>query len=668
MRGHRFVAITSRLGCVLLVALLAACGGGGGPAADDAAPSPSPSISPSPSPSPVVLTLARLAGDGQTAAPGTAVAVAPEVVVRDGGGAPVAGVAVRFEVTQGGGGVVSTLATTDAEGRASSGGWTLGAAKGPNVLSASVEGLAAVTFTATAAVVSADLQVSMVTPQGAQVVGEAVTVAANVASIYQIASVTASVEGQSVALALGPFGRNGIPAWNGVLALGSRPRGPAVLVVTASDVFGHATDAVVSVTLDRAPSVAIGAPLDGTVARPGLALALDCSDDDTATGCVALSVGVDRTVLASGTSAINATVDLSAHEGQSVTLDISATDSIGQVTRLSRQVYVESSPRLVQRVETAGKVWDAQGTRVLYLGTDGSTPALKLFDSASATTQTLDVNAALADSSSASGFLGPAGAAWVRRADTSALFEWRAGVASQIAEIDSPSDFRFDGRWALYGQNDNGVVTLVRRDLTDGSTVAVTRQASNTENDVAPNGDVAYWSPSYRVFRWRDGVTLPASGSDPALWYVYPLTDGIEIVYLVATPCCVNTTYRLARFDVDSGVETPLTPFSGFRPEPGSGYAVAGGHIAYQAVDAANTPQVWRRSPSGTEQLSFFGSTSRIDAIGTDGTVLFSNGSKRYQATPGAALRQVGSSLGLVVVRDGRFVVLLGRSVFDLLP
>jgi hypothetical protein len=61
-----------------------------------------------------------------------------------------AGVTVKFVVAQGGGSVGSPTALTDAQGIASAGSWTLGAAPGVNEVDAVVGSLPAVRFTATA--------------------------------------------------------------------------------------------------------------------------------------------------------------------------------------------------------------------------------------------------------------------------------------------------------------------------------------------------------------------------------------------------------------------------------------------------------------------------------------------------------------------------------------
>ncbi len=90
------------------------------------------------------------AGSGQTALVGTAVAVAPAVLVRGRDDAPLEGVRVRFEVAGGGGSVAQTLAVTGPDGVASAGRWTLGSTAGVNELRAQVGTLAPVVFTATA--------------------------------------------------------------------------------------------------------------------------------------------------------------------------------------------------------------------------------------------------------------------------------------------------------------------------------------------------------------------------------------------------------------------------------------------------------------------------------------------------------------------------------------
>jgi hypothetical protein len=123
------------LGSLLLLAAQLSCGGGG----DPAAPS-------------VATTLTANAGDAQSAPAGSAVPIAPSVIVKDANGNPVSGASVTFAVTAGGGSVTGGVQTTNSNGVATVGAWTLGAAAGANSLSASTGSVTPAVFTATGTV------------------------------------------------------------------------------------------------------------------------------------------------------------------------------------------------------------------------------------------------------------------------------------------------------------------------------------------------------------------------------------------------------------------------------------------------------------------------------------------------------------------------------------
>jgi hypothetical protein len=90
-------------------------------------------------------------GNNQSAETGSEVPVPPAVRVTNSAGEPMAGVAVTFVVTRGGGSVSDAAQTTDAQGVARVGSWTLGA-EGRNTLEARAGSLAGspVVFEATA--------------------------------------------------------------------------------------------------------------------------------------------------------------------------------------------------------------------------------------------------------------------------------------------------------------------------------------------------------------------------------------------------------------------------------------------------------------------------------------------------------------------------------------
>ncbi len=98
---------------------------------------------------PASLELA--AGDDQSAPVGTAVPVAPAVIVRDADGNALSGIPVTFTVTDGGGSINEDTPVSGDDGVAAVGAWTLGTEAGANALSATVTGVAlnSVVFSAT---------------------------------------------------------------------------------------------------------------------------------------------------------------------------------------------------------------------------------------------------------------------------------------------------------------------------------------------------------------------------------------------------------------------------------------------------------------------------------------------------------------------------------------
>jgi adhesin/invasin len=133
---------------------------------------------------PIVFTATGLAGPPvsivavslttQAAPAGSNVGDPPSVIVRDAAGIPVSGLAVTFAVTAGGGSVVGSPATTDANGIATLTSWRLGPQAGLNTVTATATGLPTVSFNATgtagtAATVVANAGNNQVALQGAPV-------------------------------------------------------------------------------------------------------------------------------------------------------------------------------------------------------------------------------------------------------------------------------------------------------------------------------------------------------------------------------------------------------------------------------------------------------------------------------------------------------------------
>ncbi len=98
---------------------------------------------------PIVYFMSKVAGDSQTATVATSTAVAPLVLVKNAMHQPVAGVKVRFVATSGGGTIGDSSTTTNSQGLASAGDWSLGKLAGINTLTAFVDNTDPVVFSAT---------------------------------------------------------------------------------------------------------------------------------------------------------------------------------------------------------------------------------------------------------------------------------------------------------------------------------------------------------------------------------------------------------------------------------------------------------------------------------------------------------------------------------------
>lgn len=110
-------------------------------------------------------------GSGQVGLVGFQVNVPPSVLVRDKLLNAIAGVAVNFAVTGGGGSLTGASASTDATGVARVGSWTLGGGAGTNTLTATVTGSGIpgnpVTFTVTGATAAFQVEVRFLTSMSA---------------------------------------------------------------------------------------------------------------------------------------------------------------------------------------------------------------------------------------------------------------------------------------------------------------------------------------------------------------------------------------------------------------------------------------------------------------------------------------------------------------------
>jgi hypothetical protein len=197
---------------------------------------------------------------------------------------------------------------------------------------------------------------------------------------------------------------------------------------------------------------------------------------------------------------------------------------------------------------------------------------------------------------------------------------------------------------------------------------------SNWLSDVGPNGDVLYVTSFAEIRRFRDGVTttLVPIDPDPNLRNGGALTDGVNVCYGTATQPSAGADQQFQSLIAltAAGSDTLLVyhvPPSG--PVHDFSCLLNGGWIGFTQPAPGGTVQVWVRSPAGIKtQASFFSGVSVLEAVATDGRVVFTSPAaqaprRRYLWTPGGSATDIGAGFGQPKLIDGQLYVMLGRAL-----
>ncbi|HEX8359650.1 MAG TPA: Ig-like domain-containing protein, partial [Longimicrobium sp.] len=406
--------------------------------------------------------------------------------------------------------------------------------------------------------------VRILSPTDGSRVGDSFRISVSATSSEEVTGVTAAVAGRSFPLAFSDG------AWSGNVSFAGLS-GSQTVTVTARTASGVAGTASATYIKDAPPLVGVELPVLFQVASPSIRVKATCSDDGAA-GCASLSVLVGTsTVLAQGTSSVDATVSLAAYNGQQVTLRFVGRDAAGQTSTATRDVYVETSAAWSNPEHGPGLLLDVDAGRLLAAGAG----KLEVRSRSTGAVQTIFYEAG---TEFPKGFLTPRGAIFIEGPSTlnRRVRDWRDG-----AVVTFPATFvtmlKVAGDYALWHQNNN---SLIRRDLQAGTNVVVSTNAGNVDNDVAANGDVVFTSSgTYDVFRYRAGVAAALTSTADPFWNVHPLTDGSTVVFRKQDPCCAGN-FRVMMIGAAGG-EVPLSDPNGEQIDPGSGYQVAGGWIAF---------------------------------------------------------------------------------------
>jgi hypothetical protein len=318
-------------------------------------------------------------------------------------------------------------------------------------------------------------------------------------------------------------------------------------------------------------------------------------------------------------------------------------------------IYVESSSHLQTAQQVPGSILDADAHRVLY--TDTTT----YLRDRSTTTDTQIFSDSLG--AQGHGFVTPVGAAFVPiypaygegETPIPAGKSWESGALIDLGRI---FVVKGKGSYIIYG----GSGWQLRK-LSTASTITVST-INSSDADVGSNGVVSFEIGGQIELYKTDGTTTlltPNSG----LLNTGPRTDGTDVLYVRQTLCCTDQIYRLVLNRNE--VEQEIVPATSIPLLPDTGYQIAAGWVTYLKPDSSNVLQVWRVDPSGqSTQLTFSVTNCQLDKLGDDGTIIFTNGGRRYLATASSTESiDIGSALGKALFIDGAPYVVIGGSLFS---
>jgi len=489
-------------------------------------------------------------------------------------------------------------------------------------------------------------------------------IALRVAARRQLAPpITATIDGRTVTLALDA--NNDL---TGSTPLAGLPVGATLLTFNVKDVSGSSAQAVVR--FDILPSFQVTLPPPYSVARPTIHLQASCAP------VACYSIGVANTGGASvyATGALDQTLSMASLDGQSVVMDFQMKDSLvasssdpQYIVRVARSVWVESSTHLQDVMTVAGPIADASQNRVLYSSSQQGFN-VNIHNAASP----IDTFVLACHNSGQYPLLTPTGA-WVWcfnqvHFDEDTLFNWDGGSLTNEAGYSPPV---VSGDFGIF--EPAAFTSLTRVTFSTRARAAVTPCSGG--GDVAANGDVACANATGQIFRFRDGLASQVTHDTAPLFNLRPRTDGMSIVFTQSLTSSNNNTepdgpYRIALLDsTGEHILTHTMSYSpGLPPEPT--YRANNGWVAYTETSNTGELQAWALPPGGiATQITHFGGSSTIEALGPNGEVVLLNSSsgqsRRYLAvSPYTSVLDIASGQGHAFFEGDKLFVFIGPTLF----
>jgi len=321
-------------------------------------------------------------------------------------------------------------------------------------------------------------------------------------------------------------------------------------LVTATDLSGQQRTVTLSVPISNPAALTLDTPADGSIVQGSLAYAGSASSDKGGPVTVRVRLG-DLPLLETTSPSFSGSYNLAGVPAGSYTLTVTATDSSNQVTTVTRNVVVASSPALTLTplftLPSGGSLLASDGAQILYRAPDGGVllraGADVALNGAAALQYATDwqvsggyvyVEAKGTDCTPTFNCIYEWNSAGVRR-NLSALSPYTAGATYQVNPVAR------DGRvvWTNWNGPNPGSYTAydaLNQSFSKISQPAGVNYVGNTDYDLAVVNGVLrffFWgqtggegtSSRFDVF---DGATRLSAGSGRN---IYPQTDGVRVAW-----------------------------------------------------------------------------------------------------------------------------------------
>jgi hypothetical protein len=481
---------------------------------------------------------------------------------------------------------------------------------------------------------------------------------AEITSDYELRSVTATFETQTVALAFSPI--YGDWRASSPFNIANSPSGPATLAFSVTDAFGNRAETNVSFVIDRFPTIEIHSPNSGALARPLLFLS-GSTRDDLGTPHVSVwsarSVGIEYEWFMHNqqTTHPQGIIDLSSWEESPVDIKFQAYDSSGAYALQVRKVLSLSNPRYRPVRFVQGIIHDINAGAILY--SSNSVPMAPLLGP----TQLIAVNRATGEATVLKRDFGysiwerpprltPTGALIVQPVigSNSRLLDLNRGEEITLGTLGANGFFSIKGDFAVFNVDNQTIL----RDLVARTNYILPFPAIRA--DVAANGTLAFTVQSTQqvitVFRFADGQITQLTAPNEHASFESVQTDGTNVLWRrMETPGGAASLWSTI-LHTPQGLATLATneslPPGGFLPS-----AMNSGWVAFPKSGTQGQQQIWLRSPTGEVfQTTFFSRSSNLRALLPNGSLLVSVGDDfytrdLYAIAPGAIPKRLGTDV-----------------------